>query len=33
MTETSNLSQEIKDNAKLLHHYNLARVAACEEET
>jgi len=27
MTEDSNLSQEIKDNAKLFHHYNLARVA------
>ncbi|MGH9932801.1 MAG: tetratricopeptide repeat protein [Pyrinomonadaceae bacterium] len=27
MTEESNLSQEIKDNAKLFHHYNLARVA------
>lgn len=27
MTEGSNLSQEIKGNAKLLHHYNLATVA------
>lgn len=27
MTEDSNLSQEIKDNAKLFHHFNLARVA------
>ncbi len=27
MTEGSTLSQEIKDNAKLFHHYNLARVA------
>ncbi len=27
MTEDSNLSQEIKDNARLFHHYNLARVA------
>ena len=27
MTEASNLSQEIKDNARLFHHYNLARVA------
>lgn len=27
MTEDSDLSQEIKDNAKLFHHYNLARVA------
>ena len=27
MTEESSLSQEIKDNAKLFHHYNLGRVA------
>ena len=27
MTEDSNLSQEIKDNARLFHHYNMARVA------
>jgi tetratricopeptide (TPR) repeat protein len=27
MTEASNLSQEIKDNARLFQHYNLARVA------
>ena len=27
MTKESNLSQEIKDNAELFHHYNLARVA------
>ncbi|MDQ6652261.1 MAG: tetratricopeptide repeat protein, partial [Acidobacteriota bacterium] len=27
MTQDSNLSQQIKDNAKLFHHYNLARVA------
>lgn len=27
MTEDSNLSQEIKDNAQLFQHYNLARVA------
>ncbi|HEY8188780.1 MAG TPA: tetratricopeptide repeat protein [Pyrinomonadaceae bacterium] len=27
MTEASNLSQEIKDNARLFHHFNLARVA------
>src|SRR5712691_592436 len=27
LVEGSNLSQEIKDNAKLVHHYNLARVA------
>ena len=27
MTEASGLSQEIKDNARLFHHFNLARVA------
>ncbi len=27
MTTDSNLSQEIKDNAQVFHHYNLARVA------
>jgi tetratricopeptide (TPR) repeat protein len=27
MTQASTLSQQIKDNAKLFHHYNLARVA------
>lgn len=27
MTEASSLSQEIKDNARLFHHFNLARVA------
>jgi tetratricopeptide (TPR) repeat protein len=27
MTQDSNLSQDIKDNAKLFHHYNLAAVA------
>lgn len=27
MTDESSLSQEIKDNAKLFHHVNLARVA------
>ncbi|HEY5838697.1 MAG TPA: tetratricopeptide repeat protein, partial [Pyrinomonadaceae bacterium] len=27
MTEASSLSQDIKDNARLFHHYNLARVA------
>jgi len=27
LVEGSNLSQEIKDNARLVHHYNLARVA------
>ena len=32
MTEASNLSQEIKDNAKLFHHYNLARVALAKKD-
>ena len=32
MTEGSNLSQEIKDNAKLFHHYNLARVALAKKD-
>ena len=32
MTEDSNLSQEIKDNAKLFHHYNLARVATAKQD-
>jgi tetratricopeptide (TPR) repeat protein len=32
MTETSNLSQAIKDNAKLFHHYNLARVALAKKD-
>ena len=32
MTEASNLSQEIKDNAKVFHHYNLARVALGKKE-
>jgi len=32
MTEDSNLSQEIKDNAKLFHHYNLARVALAKKD-
>jgi tetratricopeptide (TPR) repeat protein len=27
MTEGSNLSEAIKDNARVFHHYNLARVA------
>ncbi len=27
MVESSSLSQEIKDNAKLLHHYNLCALA------
>jgi tetratricopeptide (TPR) repeat protein len=32
MTEDSSLSQEIKDNAKLFHHYNLAAVALGKKE-
>ena len=32
MTEDSNLSQEIKDNAKLFHHYNLTRVALAKKD-
>ena len=32
MTEGSNLSQEIKDNAKLFHHYNLSRVALAKKD-
>ena len=32
MTEGSSLSQEIKDNAKLQHHYNLAAVALGKKE-
>ena len=32
MTEDSSLSQEIKDNAKLFHHYNLARVALAKKD-
>ena len=32
LVEGSNLSQEIKDNAKLVLHFNLARVARREEE-
>ena len=32
MTEESTLSQEIKDNAKLFHHFNLARVAAGKKD-
>ena len=31
MTEDSNLSAEIKDNARLFHHYNLARVAIAKK--
>jgi tetratricopeptide (TPR) repeat protein len=32
MTQDSTLSQEIKDNAKLFHHYNLARVALAKKD-
>ena len=32
MTEDSSLSQEIKDNAKLFHHYNLARVSLAKKD-
>ena len=32
MTEASTLSQEIKDNARLFHHYNLARVALAKKD-
>jgi tetratricopeptide (TPR) repeat protein len=32
MTQDSNLSQEIKDNAKLFHHYNLTRVALAKKD-
>ena len=32
MTDESSLSQEIKDNAKLFHHYNLARVALAKKD-
>jgi tetratricopeptide (TPR) repeat protein len=32
MTDESSLSQEIKDNAKLFHHFNLARVAAGKKD-
>ncbi len=32
MTEGSSLSQEIKDNATLFHHYNLARVAIAKKD-
>jgi tetratricopeptide (TPR) repeat protein len=32
MTEGSNLSQEIKDNARLFHHYNLTRVALAKKD-
>jgi tetratricopeptide (TPR) repeat protein len=32
MTEGSSLSQEIKDNARIFHHYNLARVALAKKD-
>ena len=32
MTEASSLSQAIKDNARLFHHYNLARVALARKD-
>ena len=32
MTQDSNLSQQIKDNAALFHHYNLARVAVGKKD-
>ena len=32
MTEESSLSQEIKDNTKLFHHYNLTRVALAKKD-
>jgi tetratricopeptide (TPR) repeat protein len=32
LTQGSTLSQEIKDNAKLLHHYNLSRVAVGKKD-
>ena len=32
MTSDSNLSQEIKDNATLFHHYNLTRVALAKKD-
>ncbi|HSS22622.1 MAG TPA: tetratricopeptide repeat protein [Pyrinomonadaceae bacterium] len=32
MTDGSKLSQEIKDNTKLFHHYNLARVALAKKD-
>ena len=33
LIEGSNLSQEIKDNARLVHHYNLARVALAKKDS
>lgn len=32
MTQDSSLSQQIKDNANLFHHYNLARVAIAKKD-
>lgn len=32
MTDASNLSQEIKDNAKLFHHFNLTKVALAKKD-
>src|SRR4029453_17956434 len=32
MTADSNLSQEIKDNAAVFHHYNLTRVAIAKKD-
>jgi tetratricopeptide (TPR) repeat protein len=32
MTDESSLSQEIKDNAKLFHHFNLTRVAIAKKD-
>ncbi len=32
LIETSNLSQEIKDNAKLAHHYNLAGIYIAKKD-
>ena len=32
MTDDSSLSQEIKDNTKLFHHYNLTRVALAKKD-
>jgi tetratricopeptide (TPR) repeat protein len=32
MTDESSLSQEIKDNTKLFHHYNMTRVALAKKD-
>lgn len=32
LTQESNLSQEVKDNAKLFHHFNMARVALARKD-